>query len=154
MSDVFGLKTNAFYDGSSLNFELDGKPVGTTTHRYEVLEPSTATVLARFTTVPEHVPAVTINRFGKGQAIYLATESSPSAMGPVLQYLCKLAGVQPGPQTPEGVYARVVDGRTLYVNTTGEEKKIPITGTKEGLITHRTYQGTLILGAQEADLVQ
>ena len=154
LSDVFGLKTNAFYDWSSLNFELDGKMVVTTARRYEVLEPSTATVLARFTNVPEHVPAVTGNKFGKGHAIYLATESSPSAIGPVLKYLCNLAGVQPGPQTPEGVYARVVDGRTLYVNTTREEKKIPITGTKEGIITHRVYQGTLTLGAQQADLLQ
>ncbi len=32
-------------------------------------------------------------------------------------------GIQPGPKTPEGVYARVVDGRTLYVNTTDEEKE-------------------------------
>jgi beta-galactosidase len=154
LSDVFGLKTNAFYDWSSLNFELDGKMVVTTARRYEVLEPSIATVLARFTNVPEHVPAVTMNKFGKGQALYLATESSPSAIGPVLKYLCNLAGVQPGPQTPEGVYARVVDGRTLYVNTTREEKKIPITGTKEGIITHRVYQGTLTLGAQQADLLQ
>ena len=45
-------------------------------------------------------------------------------------------------------------GRTLYVNTTGEEKKIPITGTKRGLITHRVYVGTVTLGPQDADLVQ
>lgn len=72
----------------------------------------------------------------------------------MLKYLCKLAGIQLGPQTPEGVYARVADGRTLYVNTTGEEKKIPIAGTKDGIITHRVYQGTVILGAQEADLLE
>ena len=41
-------------------------------------------------------------------------------MGPVLKYLCELAGVHPGPRTPDGVFAREVDGRTLYVNTTGE----------------------------------
>ena len=72
----------------------------------------------------------------------------------MLKYLCKLAGVEPGPETPEGVYARVVDGRTLYVNTTGEEKKVPITGTKQAIMTDRVYWRTVILGAQEAELVQ
>jgi beta-galactosidase len=154
LSDVFGLKTNAFYDWGALNFDLDGKSIETNAHRYEVLEPSTATVLARFTNVPNLVPAITINTFGKGKAIYLATESNVSAIGPVLGYLTRLAGIQPGPPTPEGVYARVVDGRTLYVNTTGAEKKISITGTKTGLIKRRVYAGTVTLGPQDADLLQ
>ena len=150
LSDVFGLKTNAFYDWGS----LDGKAVATSAHRYEVLEPSTATVLAQLTNVPDHVPAVTINKFGKGNAVYLATESTPSAIGPVLEYLCKLVGVQDGPHTPDGVYARVVEGRTLYVNTTGEEKRIAVTGTKKGIITHRVYEGAIVLGPQDADLIE
>ena len=29
LSDVFGLKTNAFYDSSALKFELDGKSIET-----------------------------------------------------------------------------------------------------------------------------
>ena len=154
LSDVFGLKTNAFYDRDKLSFELDGKLIETTAHRYEVLEPSTATVLARFTNLPEHVPALTINEFGKGHAAYLATKSTSSSIGPVLEYLCKQAGIQPGPKTPDGVYARVVDGRTLYVNTTGEEKTIAILGSKRGIISGRLYQGTITLPPQESDLVQ
>ena len=39
LSDVFGLKTNAFYDSSALKFELDGKSIETNVHRYEVLVP-------------------------------------------------------------------------------------------------------------------
>ena len=154
LSDVFGLKTNAFYDRDSLTFELNGKPVETSAHRYEVLEPSTATVLTRFTGMADQTPAVTVNRFGKGNAIYLATESNSSAIGPVLNYLCKMAGIQPGPETPEGVFARVVNGRTLYVNTTGEEKKIPITGARKGIITGRLYEGTVLLKPMEADLIE
>jgi beta-galactosidase len=33
-------------------------------------------------------------------------------------------GLKPGPVTPEGVYAREVQGRVLYVNTTGAEKRL------------------------------
>jgi beta-galactosidase len=154
LSDVFGLKTNAFYDGPALKFDLDGKPIETAVHRYEVLDPSTATVLSRFSNTADHAPAVTINKFGKGSALYLATESNPSAIGPVLNYLCQLAEIRMGPKTPDGVYARVVDGRTLYVNTTTEEKSIPIAGSKLGLIGKRAYQGTLALGPFQAELIQ
>ena len=154
LSEVFGLKTNAFYQvESSLKFELDGGPVDAGAHHYEVLEPSTATVLSRFTNTADHSPAVTINHFGKGNAIYLATESKASAIGPVLNYCYKLAGVHPGPRTPDGVYARIIDGRTLYVNTTPQEKKIPIAGERKGIISNRVYQGAVILGPQEADLI-
>lgn len=154
LSDVFGLKTNAFYDSRALKFDLDGRSIETNVRRFEVLEPSTATVLARFTNIPDHSPAVTINHFGKGNAIYLATESDPSAIGPVMERVLQMVGVQRGPSTPEGVYARVVEGRTLYVNTTGEEKKIAVAGTKRGLLTNRVYEGTVVLGPLDADLVQ
>jgi beta-galactosidase len=154
LSDVFGLKTNAFYDSAALKFELDGKTIETNVHRYEVLEPTTATVVARFTNVAGNVPALTVNSFGKGKALYLATESNATAMGPVESKARQIAGIQSGPATPEGVYARAVEGRVLYVNTTGEQKKILVEGTKRGLVTNRVYNGAVVLGALEADLVQ
>jgi beta-galactosidase len=155
LSDVFGLKTNAFYDiPATLSFSLGGDSIATKVHHYEVLEPSTATVVARFTNTADHTPAITINKFGKGNAIYLATESNPSTIGPLLKYLDTLAGIQPGPITPEGVFARVVDGRTLYVNTTGEGKSIPINGVKKGIISNREFKDAVILAPMEADLIQ
>ena len=154
LSDIFGLKTNAFYDGAPLSFDLEDNVVASTTHRYEVLEPSTATVLARFTNTADHTPALTRNHFGKGFAYYLATQSAPSAIGPVLKYLYKIAGIQPGPATPDGVFARLVNGRTLFVNTTTEEKTIPLPGTHNGILTHHTFAGTLTLPPQEVELVE
>jgi beta-galactosidase len=155
LSDVFGLKTNAFYDAAAaLGFQLGGDSIETRVHHYEVLEPSTATVVARFTNTPDHSPAVTVNKFGKGNAIYLATESSSSSIEPLMNYLYKIAGIQPGPKTPEGVYARVVDGRTLFVNTSGEQKSIPIPSARKGIISNRVFEGTVILGPLRADLIQ
>lgn len=155
LSDVFGLKTNAFYQsGSALQFQLDGQTVETPVHFYEVLEPTTASVLAQFSNTGDRTPAVTVNNFGKGRALYLATESNAVAVGSVLKHLYKNAGISPGPETPDGVYARVVDGRTLYVNTTTTEKKVPISGSKKGLISHQTYEGAIVLGPQQADLIE
>lgn len=153
LSDVFGLKTNAFYDQESIDFDLEGKSIKSHAHRYEVLEPSTARVLSRFTNTPGRTPAITMNTFGKGRAIYLATESDASAIGPVLNYVSKLVGVQLGPSTPEGVFARVVEGRTLFVNTTMQEKVIPISGKKRGVLSNREYEGRVVLGPQEVDLI-
>jgi beta-galactosidase len=154
LSEVFGLKTNEFYEVESpLTFELDGASIASSARWYEVLEPSTAAVLAQFTNTPDRSPAVTINKFGKGSAIYLATESKAAAIGPVLNSIYKMVGLQPGPSTPDGVYARVVEGRTLYVNTTQREQRIPIEGRRKGIISGRLYEGVIILGPLDADLI-
>ena len=155
LSDVFGLKTSGFYASDpALEFDLNGKSIDTEVHEYEVLRPSTAAILARFTNIADHPAAVTINRFGRGNAVYLATESKASAISPLLDGLYKSLGIQPGPQTPDGVYARVVDGRTLYVNTTQENQTISITGTRKNILTNRFYTGTLDLGPWDAALIE
>ena len=154
LSDVFGMKTNAFYDADSpLAFILGTEHIATEVTRYEVLEPSTATVISRLSNVPDHPPAITANRYGKGTAIYLATISAASVMGPVLRYTYKVAGIEPGPTTPNGVYARVVEDRTLYVNTTPQEMTIRIAGKKTGILSNRVYDGIVILGPFGADLI-
>ena len=155
LSDVFGLKTNAFYTGDQpLEFPLAKLSVETGVHRYEALEPSTAKILSTFSNTQDHTPALTINKFGKGTAIYLATESKASVMAPVLDQFYGVLGIERGPLTPAGVYARVVDGRTLYVNTTGQEQRIGIAGRRKGIITRREYKDSVILGPQQADLVE
>ena len=146
LSDVFGMKTNAFYDAeSSLKFDLDGREVGDGVHRYEVLEPSTATVLPD-SPILDHSPAVTINKFGKGNAMYWRLNRRLGDGACPEPCYKTLAGIQLGPTNPEGVYARVVDGRTLYVNTTSKEKSIPIAGRKKGIISKRVYDGEVVLG--------
>jgi beta-galactosidase len=154
LHDVFGLRTSAFYDvPTPLEFDLDGHTVNTGVRRYEVLEPSTAEVVSRFTNTAGNTPAITINHFGKGAAMYLATESKTSSIGPVLNHLYAMTGVQRGPQTPEGVFARIVDGRTLYVNTTEQQERVVIDGTKRGILTNRVYANAVVLDPLEADLV-
>jgi beta-galactosidase len=71
-----------------------------------------------------------------------------------MSYIYTVTGIQPGPKTPEGVYARVVDGRTLFVNTTGEEKSVPISTSKTGIISNQVFQGSLVLGPMEAEILE
>ena len=119
-----------------------------------MLEPSTAKVLGRFTNVDGNPPIATLNHFGKGQAIYVATPAQPSLMQPLYRSLYASLHIQPGPKTPEGVYARTINGRTLYVNASYAPKDVVIDGAKKGLLTGKTWTGTLHLGADSVELLQ
>jgi beta-galactosidase len=155
LSDVFGLRTSQFYcPNEPPEFELDGRKAKASNCFYEVLEPGTAQTLAKFSNISGYPPAVTENRYGKGRAIYLAAPAQASLIGPIVQSLYGTLGIEPGPETPEGVYARRADGRTLYVNTTEEEKIVPVGTNARGVLSHKTYERQMRLGPYQAELVQ
>ncbi len=155
LSDVFGLRTSEFYSpGTPPEMNLNGKTVKAKAAFYEVLEPRTAKSLATFTNTPEKSPAITVNVFGKGRAIYVAMPSQMSVLAPLVRSLYRELAIERGPETPSGVYARVVEGRTLYVNTTGKEKTVTVSGSKHGMISGAIYQDTIRLKPYDADLVE
>jgi beta-galactosidase len=155
LTDVFGLHTNAFYRAEKpLQVKLDGTVQAAKDPYYEVLELDTAKPLANFLNTPEKSVAVSINHHGKGQAIYLATASQSSMIGPLVRSLYAGTGVARGPRTPVGVYARVVDGRTLYVNSSTTPKIVKIEGARRGVLSGRRYNGTLRLEGYGVELLQ
>ncbi len=155
LSDVFGIRTSEFYRPSTApEISLNGKIEDTNISFYEVLEPRTANVLAKFTNTSEKSAAITVNDFGKGRAIYVAVPAQMSVLAPLVRDLYPKLGIQRGPDTPSGVYARVVEGRTLYVNTTAEEKAIAINGVKRGIVSGESYDGEIRLKPHGADLVE
>jgi beta-galactosidase len=155
LSDVFGLRTSEFYNADApLDVGFDGRTITTSTKFYEVLEPSTAKVVARLTNVPGAPPAITDNRYGKGRAIYVATAAQRPVMQALYRNLYRDLGIQPGPATPEGVYAREVDGRTLYVNTTTKPQEVKFDGAATGVLGGQAWQGTLRLEPYGADLLR
>lgn len=155
LNDVFGMRTNEFYKNSEALTGAIGDASFTTAHHYyEVLEPTTAQVLGRFTNLPGSPPAATLNKFGKGQAIYVATTAQSSVLQPIYRSLYPQLGIARGPQTPEGVYARVVNGRTLYVNTTAKSVEIEIEGQKKGRLSRTIWNGRLRLERYGVDLLE
>ncbi len=110
--------------------------------------------MAVFANTPEKSPAITVNQYGKGRAIYVAVPAQQAVLAPLVRGLYADLGIERGPDSPAGVYARVVEGRTLYVNTTGEEKTVPIRGRHRGIISGASYDGFLRLKPYDADLLQ
>lgn len=153
LTDVFGLRTNEFYDWNG-TLKLGDEEVKSTAAHVELLEPSTAQVLARFSNFDGNPPAITANRFGKGRAIYVATLAQPQIMKPLLRQLCAELGIEPGPKTPDGVYARAVDGRVLYVNANWAPAEVPITGAMKGVLGGQRWEGTLRLEALGVELLE
>ena len=128
--------------------------MNTATTFYEVLEPSTAKVVARLSNVAGSPPAITENRYGQGRAIYVATPAQRPLMQALYRSLYDPLGIVPGPVTPEGVYARAVDGRTLSVNTTTKPQEVRLDGAATGALTGRAWNGTLRLEPFGAELLR
>lgn len=155
LSDVFGIRTSEFYrPNTPPELGLNGKPARASIGFYEVLEPRTAQVLAVFTNTPEKSPAITVNHYGKGRAIYVAVPAQMPVLAPLVRTLYSELGIDKGPETPSGVYARVVEGMTLYVNTTAEGKNIPIRGRRRGLVSGTFYGRVIQLKPYGVDLVE
>ncbi|GAA0541468.1 beta-galactosidase GanA [Rhizomicrobium palustre] len=155
LSDVFGLHTSVFERADKrLEMMFEGKIVPLTDNYYEILHLDTAKPLAWLANMPDKPVAITVNTYGKGQAIYVATASQEAVMGPLLHSLYAKLGIKRGPETPVGVYARVVDGRTLYVNTTTEAKDILIDSPQNGILTGAKYRKAIHLEGYGVDLVE
>jgi beta-galactosidase len=155
LTDVFGLRTNEFYRSEQpLQVTFNGQTLTGSDSYYEVLEPSTATTLATFANTPQKSPAITVNKFGKGRAMYLATAPRTEFLGPLIRSLYSSLGIKPGPVTPDGVSARTVEGRTLYVNSKNSPVTVTFDGTKTGVLTHKSYTGKVDLPAFGVELLQ
>ena len=146
LTDVFGLRTNAFDRSEEpLRVRFNGEILTGTDPYYEVLERSTAQTLAVFDNTPGKTAAITVNRFGKGQAIYLATAAQSALLGPVVRSLYAKLDIRPGPKSPEGVVARSVAGRTLYVNTTPAALALRLPASGHDVLTGKAVAGPLQL---------
>lgn len=152
---MFGVRTNEFYRSwHLLNVSFQGKVLTGTDNYYEVLEPSTAKTLATFENTPAKSPAITVNTFGKGRAIYLATATQAAFIEPLIRSLYGELGIERGPATPDGVVARVVNGRTLYVNTKNAPATVSFEGTKTGVLSGKSYTQRSISSPYDTELLQ
>jgi beta-galactosidase len=176
LSDVFGIRSGAFVrtrshtpsenagglEKSELGLErekptimMDCRELQPNIDYYEILEPRTAEIMAAFTNTWECSPAVTRNRYGKGEAIYVALPANTEFLTVLLDSLYTELGIVDGPTTPPGVSARRLDnGDILYVNTTGKAQALSLPLSGLGLLSGQSFESELLLDAYDAELVQ
>jgi beta-galactosidase len=155
LTDVFGVRTNEFYRSDApLRFTFAGEERTGSDNYYEVLEPSTAETLATFSNTPQKSPAITVNHYGQGKAIYLAAAVQPAFIDPLIRSLYGELGIERGPVTPPGVVARVVEGRTLYVNTNNAPVSVSIKGSGRDMLSGAQYSGKIDMAPYGVALVQ
>ncbi|WP_177222324.1 beta-galactosidase [Paenibacillus sp. UNC496MF] len=175
LSDVFGIRTGAFMrtrshtpaenagglEKTELGLErekpsifLDGCEYQPDIDYYEILEVRTAQILATFSNTLEKSPAVTRNRYGKGEAVYVAIPANTHFLERLLRSFYPALGIQPGPATPIGVVARTLeDGSILYVNTTGATQTVKLETPACGLLSGTSFVNSLTLDAYEVELL-
>ena len=84
----------------------------------------------------------------------MATTAQKDVLKPLYRSLYQDLGIARGPQTPKGVAARKVDGRTLYVNTTAAPVDVQIEKPGRGLLSGKPVSGNLRLEAYGVELLE
>lgn len=176
LSDVFGVRANAFertkthvgevneggVEKTDLGISREvpvvnfaGKSFESGIDYYEILELGTAESMAYFSGTQDARTAISLNRFGKGRAVYIAIPAYEKIMEALLTVLCEELGIEKGPETPEGVAARRIGDRSiLYVNTTGGTVRIEIAGSVKSIITGNVHKDYILLEPYEVDMTE
>ena len=175
LSDVFGIRIGSFMrtrshtsivnagglEKSELDLErekpiimLGGNEYQPNIDYYEILEPHTAETIAEFVNTLDKSPVVTRNRYGEGEAIYVAIPANADFLGHLLADLYTSLGIKTGPSAPKGVVARQLDtGATIYVNTTSTKQHLKLDKPVFGLLSGERYECALVLEGYEVEIL-
>ena len=120
----------------------------------DVLKPNGAAVVARYTQdYYAGKPAITLNRFGQGQVVYVGTLGDAPFYEALVGWLLDLAGVQPLLTAPEGVEVTERwqgDQRLLFVlNHTGLEQEVTLGRRYTNLLNGSIFEGAVTIAPRD-----
>jgi beta-galactosidase len=168
LSDVFGIRVAGFeeseainqiskkaYTGKKLEFTYKGKAGDVESVRFDIIQPKGAEVIGKLTSLDKDYPIMTSNKYGKGQAIYVGLPANGTVLGSVVDDLIKELGIKKGPEAPSGVVARQIDAKHfLYLNTSGEPKKIKMNQKSKSILFDKDYSGDFTIAPYEPEFIE
>jgi len=168
LSDVFGIRVASFeeteafnelsrksYKGKKLEFTYKGKAVDTESTRFDVIEQKGAEVIGSITSLDKDYPIMTINKYGKGTAIYVGLPADENVLNPLLDELIDQLKIKKGPEVPSGVMARQIDkNHLLYLNVSGAPKEIKMNVKSRSILFDKDYDGNFIIAPYEPEFIE
>ena len=168
LSDVFGIRVGGYeeteayneisrksYKGKKLELTYKGKAMDTESARFDMIEPKGAEILGSITSFDKDYPIITVNKFGKGKAIYVGLPARGETLGALVDELIAELGIKKGPDVPSGVMARQIDKtHCLYLNVSGEPKEIQMKGKSRSILFDKDYAGNFTIAPYEPEFIE
>ena len=168
LNDVFGIRVAGYEETTVLNElsrkQLTGKKLEcvykgasftTESANFEVIEPRGAEVLSKIVSLDRDYPIVTVNRYGKGRAIYIGLPAKGEVLTPLVDQLIGELSMRKGPEAPPGVMARQVDkDHVLYLNVSGDAKEITLKGSGRSLLFDKDYKEHFFIRPYEPEFIE
>lgn len=172
LTDVFGIRIRGFYRTDMPGFFSEnasiyeengqrreamritgaGQELLAKIDYYEDLELNGAKAYAEYP--DKEMTAVSVHRYGKGSAYYVAAEANEEILEWLIGNLTKELSLEQGLTVPKGVLARKIsEGQYFYVNTTKEKKEICLPEGGYGVLTEAEYEKSLLLDAYQSELI-
>ncbi|OGU62269.1 MAG: beta-galactosidase [Ignavibacteria bacterium RBG_13_36_8] len=168
LNDVFGIRVASYeetealneisrksYKGKKIEFSYKGKTIDTESARFDIIELKGAETIGSLTSLDKDYPIMTVNKYGKGRAIYVGVPSNGNVLNPLLDDLISELSIKKGPNVPIGVMARQIDkNHFLYLNVSGETKEIKMNEKSRSILFDKDYTGNFTIAPYEPEFVE
>ena len=168
LSNVFGIRVGSYeeteymndisrisYKGKQVRVNYEGKDIETESPRYDVIESKGAEVIGSITSLDKDYPIITSYKYGKGKAFYIGLPARDEVLSPMIDDLIKELSIKKGPEVPDSVMARQIDkNHFLYLNMSGEPKKIQMKGNSRSILFDKDYLGNFTIAPYEPEFIE